>query len=393
MTFEAEIPADIRAFRERAKAWLREHVHPMEDRIAATGVLDVDEYDELCRRARHELALPAQYSDETGPPVPMPIQVAIEEIAGWATNGLGGVVPRARGRDVFAEIASPSQQERYVVPLRTGEAREAWAITEPASAGSDVNGIQATAKRDGDEWILNGEKWFVTGGDRATFFLVLAWVDGEQALFVVDRGTPGLEILRRPQFMHDPYTSGHVELRLQDCRVPGDHRVPSGEPGTRRWLAIERLMIAARCCGAADRMIEETTTWALQRSAFGRPIIEKQGVQFPLADSATEVLAARLLTFHAAEACDSHPNPSVAHGKISMAKLYASEMANRVADRCVQVFGGRGYMTENVANRYFREVRVDRIWEGTSEIQRVIVASGLSRRGAEEYTAAWSDLG
>ena len=109
--------------------------------------------------------------------------------------------------------------------------------------------------------------------------------------------------------------------------------------------------------------------------------------KFPLADSATELLAARLMTYHAAEACDTHPDPTIVHGKISMAKLFASEMANRVADRCVQLYGGRGYMTENVANRYFRELRVDRIWEGTSEIQRVIVARGLIKRGHGPYTA------
>ena len=385
-----QIPNEIQQFREEALRYLREHVHPLEQRIAETGVLDFDEYEDLRVRARKELPLPDGYertADESGPEVPMLVHVAIEEIAGHATNGLGGVVPRAGGRDVFDKLASPSQRERYVLPVMRGEMRAAWAITEPNSAGSDVTGIEATAVRDGDEWLLNGEKWFVTGGDRAAIFLVLVWAEGEQALFVVDRTAPGLEIVRRPQFMHDPYTSGHVELTLDNCRVPDDNRVPAGEGGTRRWLAVERLMIAARCCGAAQRLIDETTEWSTERIAFGHPIVANQGVQFPLADSATELLAARLMTYHAAEACDTHPDPTIVHGKISMAKLFASEMANRVADRCVQLYGGRGYMTENVANRYFRELRVDRIWEGTSEIQRVIVARGLIKRGHGPYTA------
>jgi len=385
-----QIPTEIQLFREQALRYLREHVHPLDQRVAETGVLDFDQYEELRLRARSELALPEEYqrvAEQPRPEVPMLIHVAIEEIAGHATNGLGGVIPRARGRDVLEAIASPMQKERYVLPVLRGETRTAWAITEPNSAGSDVTGIEATAERDGDEWVLNAEKWFVTGGDRAGFFLVLVWAEGEQALFIVDRTAPGLEILRRPLFMHDPYTSGHIELRLDNCRVPDENRVPAGEGGTRRWLAVERLMIAARCCGAAERLIEETTEWSKERVAFGSPIVANQGVQFPLADSATELLAARLMTYHAAEACDTHPDPTIVHGKISMAKLFASEMANRVADRCVQLYGGRGYMTENVASRYFRELRVDRIWEGTSEIQRVIIARGLIKRGQAPYTA------
>jgi acyl-CoA dehydrogenase len=385
------VPTEIEGFCEEALGFLREHVHPLEQQIAETGALDFDAYEDLRRRASKELMLPEQYVREeeqsAEPQVPMLVHVAIEEIAGQATNGLGGVIPRARGRAVLDGIASPLQRERYVLPMIRGEARTAWAITEPGSAGSNVIGIEATAVRDGNSWILNGEKWFVTGGDRATFFLVLVWAEGEQALFIVDRDAPGLEIVRRPQFMHDPYTTGHVELKLENCQVPDHNRVPAGEGGTRRWLAVERLMIAARCCGAADRLLDETTEWAKERVAFGHPIVANQGVQFPLADSVTELLAARLMTYHAAEACDVHPDPTIVHGKISMAKLYASEMANRVADRCLQLFGGRGYMTENVANRYFRELRVDRIWEGTSEIQRVIVARGLVKRGHAPYTA------
>jgi alkylation response protein AidB-like acyl-CoA dehydrogenase len=185
--------------------------------------------------------------------------------------------------------------------------------------------------------------------------------------------------------MHDPYIDGHVELRLMGCRVPDRDRLPSGDDGARRWFTVERLMIAARCCGAAARLVELATEWAAGREAFGHAIAEYQGVSFPLADSLTELLAARLLTYHAAHELDANPSPSVAHGKVAMAKLYASETANRIADRALQVFGGRGYMTEHPVERHFRELRVDRIWEGTSEIQRVIIARGLFKRGPEPY--------
>ena len=254
-----QIPNEIQQFREEALRYLREHVHPLEQRIAETGVLDFDEYEDLRLRARKELPLPDGYertADESGPEVPMLVHVAIEEIAGHATNGLGGVVPRAGGRDVFDKLASPSQRERYVLPVMRGEMRAAWAITEPNSAGSDVTGIEATAVRDGDEWLLNGEKWFVTGGDRAAIFLVLVWAEGEQALFVVDRTAPGLEIVRRPQFMHDPYTSGHVELTLDNCRVPGRQPRPSGRrrdsPLARRRASDDRRPMLRRR-PAADR--------------------------------------------------------------------------------------------------------------------------------------------
>jgi len=153
---------------------------------------------------------------------------------------------------------------------------------------------------------------------------------------------------------------------------------------SRSWFRHERMMIAARCCGAATRLIAEATEFALNRDIQGEALSEKQAIQFMLADSATELWAARLMTFEAAEAHDRGEDLKQLHNRCSMAKLYASEMANRVADRAVQIFGGRGYMRENVAERYFRELRVDRIWEGTSEIQRLIIARSLLKRGFEE---------
>jgi alkylation response protein AidB-like acyl-CoA dehydrogenase len=152
---------------------------------------------------------------------------------------------------------------------------------------------------------------------------------------------------------------------------------------TKSWFRHERLMIGARSCGAAARLIEDATEFARERMVDGQPLIEKQAIQFMLADSATELWAARLMTFEAAEAIDRGDDLKQLHNRCSMVKLYASEMANRVADRAVQIFGGRGYMRENVAERFFRELRVDRIWEGTSEIQRLIIARGLQKRGLD----------
>ncbi len=378
------LDAEAAEWQARARRFVEEELYPVEERIVERGAVDADEIAELRRRGRQAGFSHYNLPHELGcADLPLLAQVAIEEQAGRATNGLGFVVAD-RGPRELVELASPDQLERWLRPVLRRETVEAWAVTEPG-AGSDVSAIAATATRDSGEWVLDGEKWFVTGGDVAGFFVVLARTGEEQALFLVSRHAPGLEIVRRPGFMHDPYIDGHIELRLRGCRVPDRDRLSDGDDGARRWFTIERLMIAARCCGAASRLLELASDWAAEREAFGRPISEHQGVSFPLADSLTELLAARLLTYHAAHELDANPSASVAHGKVAMAKLYASEAANRIADRALQIFGGRGYMTEHPVERHFRELRVDRIWEGTSEIQRVIVARGLFKRGVEPY--------
>ena len=380
-----ELPDDVRALKEAVGRFVEDEVFPFEERIAAAGSIDAGELASLRSKARAAgfamLNMPAELG---GRDLSMLGQVALEEESGKATNGLGFAVVDRGPRELY-EIATPEQVDRYVRPIADGEYREAWALTEPG-AGSDLTGLQATATRDGDEWVLSGEKWFVTSEGDPGVYIVLAVADGEQMLFLVDPGTPGLEIRRTPSFLHDPYIDHHPEIVFTDCRVPDANRVPaSGDAGAKEWILVERLFIAARCCGAALRLVDLTADWAKEREAFGSPIAEYQGVSFPLADSLTELHAARLLTYHAAHAFDELEDRKVVHGKVSMAKLYASEMAGRVADRAVQALGGRGYMVENPAARFFRELRVDRIWEGTSEIQRSIISRGVFKRGAAPY--------
>jgi acyl-CoA dehydrogenase len=380
-----ELPDEIRALKERLRAFVVEEAYPIEISIAERGSIDPADVEELRRKAWEAgfsmLNMPEELG---GRGLSMLGQVAVEEEAGKATNGLGFAIVD-RGPRELVEFATPEQIARFVSPIVRGEYREAWAVTEPG-AGSDVSAVAATAEQHGDSWVLNGEKWFVTSEGDPGLYVVLAVADGEQALFLVEPGTPGLEIVRTPGFLHDPYVDHHPEIVLRDCIVPEENRVPSGGgDGAREWFTVERLFIAARCCGAAERLLDEATAWAREREAFGAPLAEHQGISFPLADSLTELLAARLLTYHAAHAFDVLENRQVVHGKVAMAKLFASEMANRVADRAVQVFGGRGYMLENPAARFYRELRVDRIWEGTSEIQRLVIARGLFKRGAAPY--------
>ena len=380
-----ELPVEIRELKERVGRFVEGEVYPLERVIAQRGSIDAAEVDALRRKAREQgfamLNMPAEYG---GSDLSMLGQVALEEESGKATNGLGFAVVD-RGPRELLEIATEEQRERYVVPVAHGEFREAWALTEP-EAGSDLADLRASAVRDGGDWVLNGEKWFVTSEGDPGYYIVLAVAEGEQTLFIVEPDNPGVEIVRTPGFLHDPYIDHHPEIVFRDCRVPDANRVPaSGDEGAREWILVERLFIAARCCGAAVRLLDEASAWAHEREAFGAKLSEHQGIAFQLADSLTELLAARLLTYHAAHAFDTLEDRKIVHGKVSMAKLFASEMAGRVADRALQVFGGRGYMVESSAARFYRELRVDRIWEGTSEIQRLVISRGLFKRGAAPY--------
>jgi alkylation response protein AidB-like acyl-CoA dehydrogenase len=380
-----DLPDDIRALKEQARRFVESEVFPIEQRIVERGSIERAEIDDLRRKAREagfsKLNMPESVG---GRNLSMLGQVALEEESGKCTNGLGFVVADRGPRELY-EMATPEQIERYLEPALRGEFHGAWAITEPG-AGSDVSMVAATAVRDGDDWLLNGEKWFVTSQFHPGYYVVLAVADGEQTLFFIDPDAPGLLIKRVPGFLHDPYLDHHPEIVFENCRVPERNRVPEGgNEGAKEWFTIERLFIAARCCGAAIRSLELATGFAQERVAFGRTIAEHQGVSFQLADSLTELLAARLMTYHAAHAFDVEENRKIVHGKVAMAKLFASEVAGRVVDRALQVFGGRGYMTENPVARFYREVRVDRIWEGTSEIQRLVIARGLLKRGVAPY--------
>jgi alkylation response protein AidB-like acyl-CoA dehydrogenase len=317
--------------------------------------------------------------------LPLEIQAAVWEQLGRITNALSWCF--SEPQTWMFDACTDAQIEKYVLPMMRGELKDCYAITE-SGPGSDVAGLDATAAKDGDNYLLNGEKWYVTSANLADFFWFQASVpdeDGAEALFLVDQGTPGIEIIANPKFSHT-YASHHPTYRFKNVRVHASQRV--GRPGdaktyTRSWFRHERLMIGARSCGAAARLIEDALDFANNRSVDGAPLSEKQAIQFMLADSVTELYAARLMTYAAARACDRGEDLKTQHSRCSIVKLYVSEMANRVADRAVQIFGGRGYMRENVAERFFRELRVDRIWEGTSEIQRLIIARSLVKRGLD----------
>jgi alkylation response protein AidB-like acyl-CoA dehydrogenase len=317
-------------------------------------------------------------------------QVLIQEQTGRVTNALGWVVTTPPGW--LPRVATPYQMERYVRPTIAGDKHECYAITEQG-AGSDISDLQATARRDGDEYVLNGVKWHVTSANLADYVFFQAKLTdgaraGHDAMFIVDMDTPGVRHLRTPAYSHT-YAHHHWEMAFEDVRVPAGHLIGAEGDGmgfAHEWFRYERLMIAARCCGAAERLITEASRFAAEREVSGQKLADFQAIQFMLADSVNELWGARLQTYETAGEIDAGVDVKVIHAHSSMAKLTASEMANRVADRAVQIFGGRGYMRENVAERFYRELRVDRIWEGTSEIQRVIIADQLRKRGVETLT-------
>ncbi len=314
-------------------------------------------------------------------------QVAVWEQLGRVTNALCWCF--AEPQTWMFEACSADQLERWIRPLIDGSRRECFAITEEGS-GSELK-LTTTAARTADGYTISGEKWYVTSANHADYFIVQAALAGgehagEHALFFVDSDTPGIELVRTPAFSHT-FDHHHPIYRFNEVSVPAANRIGAEGDGmgfSHRWFRRERLMIAARCCGAAARLIEEATAFAKTRPAGGGMLIERQMIQAMLADSVTEWWAARLMTYEAAEAHDRGEPVKALHTRCSVAKLYASEAANRIADRAVQIFGGRGYMRENAAERFSRELRVDRIWEGTSEIQRLIIARGLAKRGLEE---------
>jgi acyl-CoA dehydrogenase len=372
---------------QRARRFVEELLIPNEELAEVNGGKIPDELRERIKRESIEAGLSGglHAPEHGGQGWTKSEWVLVEEQMGRSTNALSWHMPTAY--NVLAN-GTPEQIERYLKPALRGELHDAYAVTE-AGAGSDPSMIETTARRTDSGWVIDGEKWYVTYGDVAAVYIVMAkaLVDGQElpTLFLVDAGLGGISVVDDPPFTHN-YAHGHPAIRFDGVEV-GEDAVVGGVGGgddlQRAWFTEERLGIAARGVGSMWRLIEEATAWALEREQGGSRIMDYQGVSFPLADSAADATAGRLLMLEVARLADAGEDPKVVHAKASMAKLFVSEAAWRCADRCVQIFGGRGYMRTNVAERFLRELRVDRIWEGTSEIQRLIVARALERRGVE----------
>jgi butyryl-CoA dehydrogenase len=289
-------------------------------------------------------------------------------------------------------FGTEAQKKKYLRPLATGETLGAFCLTEPA-AGSDAAGIQARAVRDGDGYKLTGTKTWVTNGSVAGVLIVFAKTDpaaGGKGIsaFLVEPGFAGFRVGRHEDKMGQR-SSPSVEILLNDCVVPGENRL--GDEGQGLKIALSaldggRIGIAAQAVGLAQGALDETIKYAKQRKAFGKSISEFQGIQWMIADMQTEIGAARGLTHYAAWLKDAHPTKVGASA--SKAKLYASEMVNRVVYKAVQVHGSVGYSRETDVERMYRDARVITIYEGTSEVQRMIIARELLGEGGKQKVAA-----
>ena len=388
ITMPGELPAELAELQARARKFTEEVLIPLEEEAERNHGRLPQEQIEMVKRegiaARLNGGLhPAEHGGQAWSRLGWAL---VEEQFGRSTNGVYWHIPNAYN---VWEYGSPEQIERYLEPALRGELKDAYAVTE-RDAGSDPSRIASTAHRTDAGWRINGEKWFVTSGDVASVLIVVVNViDGERklpTLFAVDRDTPGVNYVDDPQFTHH-YPEGHPTIVFDDVEVPETAvigEIGGGDEVQRAWFTEERIAIAARGVGAMWRLLDETVDWAAERVQGESRILDYQGVSFPLADSAADATVGRLLAMRVAEMADAGADRKIVHHKASMAKLFVSEAAWRCADRCVQAFGGRGYMRSNVAERYLRELRVDRIWEGTSEIQRLIVVRGLERRGVEK---------
>ncbi|NSL51684.1 acyl-CoA dehydrogenase family protein [Calidifontibacillus erzurumensis] len=283
--------------------------------------------------------------------------------------------------DNILYYANEEQKKRYLIPTINGEKKSCFAMTEPG-AGSDTRNIKMTAVKDGNEWVLNGEKTFITGGNEADFVMVIAITDKEMhqrskgregvTCFIVDR-----DMGWRSEFIHTMGEWGPASLIFENVRVPEENILGELHKGYQlglEWIGFARWMVGARAVGTAERLLQMAIEYAKQRVTFGKPIAERQAIQWQIADSAVEIEAAKWLVLNAAFTLDQgEDNRHLA----SMAKLFGANMGNRVVDRVMQIHGGMGYTRELPIERWYREARLWRIYDGTDEIQRLIISRNL----------------
>lgn len=313
-------------------------------------------------------------------------QMLVNEQLGKATNALWDTVFQPAYPMKFG---TKEQKEEYLIPTNQGKRRDAYAITEE-NAGSDPTECVTRADRVDGGYKINGEKWFVTVGDVADYILVHAHVDGDASkptVFFVDKDTSGVKVKRTPLFTHN-FVYEHPEFTFENVFV-GDEKilggVGNGYEMTKDWFVEARLGIASRCVGGAIRALDTANEFAAERKQFGTAIRDFQGIEFMLADMTVEILAAKSMLYKISWEISESSERKLNHARAAAVKLHCSEMVGRVCDNAVQILGGRGYMRENPVERLWRDTRVDRIWEGTSEIQRIIIAGQIKKRGTNIY--------
>lgn len=366
------------------RSFVENEIYPHETTVERLGYVPEEIGDEIKRKTIELGFYASNFPESAGGPGLSHLEFALVE----RELGRGSMaLTHFFGRPQNILMACKDEQiERYLLPAVRGERMDALAMTEP-DAGSDIRGMKANARRDGGDWVLNGTKHFISGAEHADFVIVFMATGEEQSsagtkkkitTFLVDRGTPGFTIREGYKSVsHRGYKN--MILEFDDCRLPDAQvlgEVDGGFAVMNEWLYATRITVATMAVGRARRVFDMMVDYAAQRKQFGQPIGRFQGVGFQLADSVTEIDAADWLTLAAAWRLDQG---LPANREIASAKVYASEMLARVTDRAIQVHGGMGLMDDLPLERFWRDARVERIWDGTSEIQRHIIARDLLR--------------
>lgn len=380
-----ELGEKLTTLRDRVHRFVDTEVIPREPEV----VRDVTQLE----RVRHELQARAKAEDLFLPTAPKAlgglglswseIAVVLEE-AGRSLLGpqaLNASAPDEGNLHLLAHVADEAQRKRYLVPLAAGEVRSCFAMTEPMpGAGSDPKLLRTTAEPHGRGWVLDGEKWFITGFEGAAFAIVLARAPQGPTMFLVDIGTKGLDLLRLIPTLDHLSPGGHCQIRLSRCEVPAEAVL--GEPGkgfdyVQLRLVPARLTHCMRWLGVAVRSMEIAMRYAIERTSFGHALTEHQSVQNFVADSQIEVHAARLMIWHAAWLLD---RKEPARDASSMAKVFVAETVNRVVDRAVQICGALGISEDTQLSIFYREARAFRIYDGPSEVHRGAIARRAMRK-------------
>jgi acyl-CoA dehydrogenase len=378
------IPEEIQMLRQSLRKFIEKEVIPMEEkaRFDPDDGVPQDLLQKIRRRS-YELGfwaidLPEQYGG--GGLNMLGTVILREDVSKYFSSLTQAIFGGPEGPSKILLAGTPEQIEKYLVPVIKAEQTCCFALTEP-NAGSDAASIETSAIQDGDYWVINGLKHFITNGPYADYAIVFAVTDREKrgrggiTCFLVDKGTPGFSIGMIQKTMGGG--DNQCELVFEDCRVPKENvlgQIGMGFVTAMTFLGGGRLNIAAGAVGMTEKLLNASVDYAKQRVQFGKPIATKQAVQWMLADIATELFAARSMVYNTAWRIDQG---EMAVKEMAMCKLYATELVNRAADVAVQIHGGMGYMKELPIERVYRGVRALRIVEGTSEIQRFIIARSL----------------
>lgn len=362
--------------------FVRERLVPNEERLAEEGKLPEDILEEMKALGLFGLTIPEEYG---GLGLTMEEEILVAIALGRTSPAFRSIMGTNNGIGSAAVVfnGTEAQKQKYLPKYASGEWISCFCLTEP-DAGSDAASLKTSAVRDGDHYILNGTKRYITNAKVAHTFNVMARTDPDNkgargiSSFIVERDTPGITLGSVDKKMGQ---SGSMtcDVIFEDCRVPADNLI--GEEGEGFITAMKvldrgRLHISGVSVGVAERLIKDALEYALQRKQFGKPIAEQQLIQGMLADSQTETYAAKCMTLETARKRDNGENIST---ESSACKLFATEMVGRVADRAVQIHGGAGYMSEYAVERFYRDVRLFRLYEGTSQIQQVIIARNMMR--------------